>query len=168
MDDLQRFTTRFRPTESAVGPHGSSQPQTPAQRPGHVLMAATPAQALFGALPCKPVGTELALPSSIYTLQFPAHPLPAHQQDGYMMGELTRYIRTEYAGIHHENCRRNTIAERFNYDKILSEQHCSTDGDTAALGGGYFLTVAGEAYYRYRCRRLVVANRLLSRVFLTF
>ena len=83
----------------------------------------------------------------------------ANQQDGYMMGELTRYIRTEFADIHHENCRRNTIAERFNYDKILSEQHGSTDGDTAALGGGYFLTVAGEAYYRYRCRRLVVRAR---------
>jgi len=83
----------------------------------------------------------------------------ANQQDGYMMGELTRYIRTEFADIHHENCRRNTISERFNYDKILSEQHGSTDGDTAALGGGYFLTVAGEAYYRYRCRRLVVRAR---------
>ena len=56
-------------------------------------------------------------------------------------------------------CIRDRVHDRFNYDRILAEQHGAVDGDTAALGGGYFLTVAGEAYYRYQCRRRIVTAR---------
>ena len=86
----------------------------------------------------------------------------ANQQDGFMMGELTRYIKHEFENIHQESCRRALHERKFNYDRILTEQHGAIDGDTAALGGGYFLTVAGEAFYRYRCKRLIVRARPTS------
>ena len=83
----------------------------------------------------------------------------ANMQDSYMMGTLTRFIQQEFAAVHQHSCKSSITRDRFNYDRILAEQHGSTDGDTAALGGGYFLTVAGEAYYRYRCRRVIVRAR---------
>ena len=83
----------------------------------------------------------------------------ANMQDNYMMGTLTRFIQQEFAAVHQYSCQSSMTRDRFNYDRILAEQHGSTDGDTAALGGGYFLTVAGEAYYRYRCRRVMVRAR---------
>ena len=82
-----------------------------------------------------------------------------NMQDNFMMGTLTRYIQQEFTAVHLHSCQTSVARERFNYDRILAEQHGSTDGDTAALGGGYFLTVAGEAFYRYRCRRLIVQAR---------
>ena len=83
----------------------------------------------------------------------------ANMQDDYMMGTLTRFIQQEFTAVHQHSCKSSIARDRFNYDRILAEQHGSTDGDTAALGGGYFLTVAGEAYYRYRCRRVIVRAR---------
>ena len=83
-------------------------------------------------------------------------------QDNFMMGKLTKFIQREFATIQQHACQTSVLQDRFDYDKILAEQHGSTDGDTASLGGGYFLTVAGEAYYRYRCRRLLVTARKTS------
>ena len=83
-------------------------------------------------------------------------------QDNFMMGKLTKFIQREFATIQQHACQTSVLQDRFDYDKILAEQHGSTDGDTASLGGGYFLTVAGEAYYRYRCRRLLVTARNTS------
>ena len=107
---------------------------------------------------------DLFLTADLYASIFET-PLPpseysaftyANQQDGFLYGFLTSYIRQEFHAVHYHACQRNLQDKRFNYDTLLAEQHGSTDGDTAQLTNGYFVTVAGEAWYRHRCRKIIV------------
>ena len=99
-------------------------------------------------------GSEFSLPTYV------------NQQDGYLYGRLTKNVREEFAKVHYENCRRRSRQEHFNYDRLMAEQG-TTDGDTATLGGGFYLTMAGEAYYRYQCRRTVVRARSTTKCYAT-
>ena len=107
---------------------------------------------------------DLFLTADIYATIFDS-PLPAsefsaytyaNQQDGFLYGFLTSYIRQEFQAVHHHACQRKLLDKQFNYDTLLAEQHGATDGDTAQLANGFFVTVAGEAWYRHRCRKIVV------------
>ena len=79
--------------------------------------------------------------------------------DGWLFGELTSYIREEFQSVHEQYCRHLLNQRRTHFDSILAEQHAALDGDTAALGGGNFVTVAGETWYQFQCRRILVTAR---------
>ena len=107
---------------------------------------------------------DLFLTADIYATIFDS-PLPAsefsaftyaNQQDGFLYGFLTSYIRKEFQAVHYHACQRKLLDKQFNYDTLLAEQHGATDGDTAQLTNGFFVTVAGEAWYRHRCRKIIV------------
>ena len=107
---------------------------------------------------------QLFVSLDLHTDAFPAN-LPvtdysaftyANQQDGWLLGFLTNYIRREFQAVHLHACQQRMNEGLTNYETILAAQHGSTDGDTAQLDNGYFVTVAGEAWYRHRCRRILV------------
>ena len=110
---------------------------------------------------------QLFLTADIHSDAFPAGlPLDemsiltySNQQDGYLFGYLTKYIRRELRAVHFNVCQQREQERRGNYDALLAEQHGSIDGDTASLGNGFFVTQAGEAWYRFRCKRLTVTVR---------
>ena len=95
-----------------------------------------------------------------HTFFKPLHPAEfsaytyANQQDGWLFGFLTQYIRKEFQAVHYHACQQRINEKQLSYDSILAEQHGSTDGDTAHLLNGYFVTVQGETWYRHRCRRI--------------
>ena len=86
----------------------------------------------------------------------------ANQQDSWLYGYLTTYIRDEFQAVHYQSCQRRLLESNLAYDTLLAEQHGSIDGDTAALGGGWFVTTGGEAWFKHRCRRIIVSARSSS------
>ncbi len=82
-----------------------------------------------------------------------------NQQDGWLLGFLTTYIRKEFQALHFHTCQQELIDDNLSYDTILANQQGSLDGDTAALGGGWFVTTMGEAWFKHRCRRIIVKAR---------
>ena len=82
-----------------------------------------------------------------------------NQQDGWLMGTLTQFVRREFNSLHTQNCKTQLSRENLAYDSLLADQHGSVDGDTASLGGGMFVSTAGEVWYRFRCRRIIVQAR---------
>ncbi len=89
----------------------------------------------------------------------------ANQQDSWLYGYLTNYIRKEFHSVHYQNCQQRLVESHLSYDTLLAEQHGSVDGDTAALGGGWFVTTGGEAWFKHRCRRILVTARKSTRCF---
>ena len=89
----------------------------------------------------------------------------SNQQDGYLFGYLTKYIRRELRAVHFNICQQRAQERRVDYDSLLAEQHGSIDGDTASLGHGYFVTQAGEAWYRFRCRAVKAFVRLTEQCY---
>lgn len=101
----------------------------------------------------------------------PLHPsersptMYANLQDSYMFGELTQYIREEFANVAFSECRRQTAEGGQELAAIAAEHRAALDGETAGLGGGVFVSAAGEAWYRYQCRRVVVLGEDLDRCY---
>lgn len=95
---------------------------------------------------------QLSVSKDLHTDSFPED-LPAtdysaftyaNQQYGWLLGFLTNYIRREFQAVHLHACQQHLHSLNTNFDTILADQHGSTDGDTASLGNGYFVTSAGE------------------------
>ena len=89
----------------------------------------------------------------------------SNQQDGYLFGYLTKYIRRELRAVHYNICRKRERERLANYDALLAEQHGALDGETASLGNGYFVSQAGEAWYKFRCRQITAHVRPTDQCF---
>jgi len=69
--------------------------------------------------------------------------------------------RTEEAigSVVFELCQRDAQKRAQEFANLAARQKVITDGETAALGGGWFATATGEAWHKYQCRPVVVMAR---------
>ena len=83
----------------------------------------------------------------------------ANQQDDFLWGRMTAYIREEFHAVMRRDCLRARREDRAAYAQLAAEHRAVLDGETTALGAGQFATAAGEVWYQYRCRTLNVTER---------
>jgi len=82
--------------------------------------------------------------------------LYVNQQSGWLHGRFTGRLRDYVQKILQQRCEAERQTEVLRYADMAARQGAMSDGETVALGGGYFATATGEAWRRYRCRPLVV------------
>jgi hypothetical protein len=63
------------------------------------------------------------------------------------------------------DCERAALIRGQAYARLAAEQRAASDGETTALGGGWFATAAGDAWYRYYCRLIWVQARHTSQCY---
>ena len=78
------------------------------------------------------------------------------QQDGFLYGLLTRAIKKEHRDVILRDCQRRLNNQRTDFDGLIAQQNAPLEGRVAHLGGNYFITGAGDSYYRFRCRPITV------------
>ena len=106
-------------------------------------------------------------PGTIKVAEFerPIHPSMmslvtyTNQQDSFLFHQLLKEMNSRFKTARAERCQEATNRKTGEYARRAAEQHAIQDGETVHLGGGQFVTAAGEAWYHYRCRRRVVKVR---------
>lgn len=89
----------------------------------------------------------------------------ANQQDAFLYHALSAQIRNELKAVVAEDCQRAKVKSKQAYARKIVEQQAALDGDTAHMGDGWFTTAAGDAWYRYRCRDILVVGKDLDRCY---
>jgi len=82
-----------------------------------------------------------------------------NQQDSFLHGRFREGIREELKTVVRHLCMVDNEARTLAYARRTAEQQSKLDGDTVALGSGWFATTAGEAYYQYHCRAVEVTAK---------
>ena len=82
----------------------------------------------------------------------------ANSQDEFLYGELTEYIQAEFARVVENDC---IVANKkvSKYGHKAAALRAAVDGETFPLGKGTFATAAGESWYTYRCKPIIVSGR---------
>ena len=83
----------------------------------------------------------------------------SNNKDDFLYGTLTNYVQEEYLAVLQEDCRRQKESRQTDFSGIAAEQAAVGDGETASLGHGWFVTAAGEGWYRYQCLHVLVTAR---------
>ena len=78
-----------------------------------------------------------------------------NQQDGFLYGYLTDQIKEEFEKVSVQNCERHNAFQNIDYSSLIAEQSIPIEGSTAHIGAGWFVTSAGDSYYKYQCRPIV-------------
>jgi hypothetical protein len=73
-----------------------------------------------------------------------------------MYGVFGDKVTEEITAMERHECKTDMEMREQNFGQLAAEQRTKAEGETTALGDGYFVTAAGEAWYRYRCRPLQV------------
>jgi hypothetical protein len=82
-----------------------------------------------------------------------------NNQDDYLYHSSKGVKLEERAVIRAEFCHRSQQQRLTAYASLAAEQRTQIDGQTAALGGGKFVTASGEAWFTYNCKALIVKAR---------
>jgi hypothetical protein len=82
-----------------------------------------------------------------------------NNQDDYLYHSSKGGKLEERAIIQAEFCHRSQQQRLTAYASLAAEQRTQIDGQTAALGGGRFVTASGEAWFTYNCKALIVKAR---------
>jgi hypothetical protein len=82
-----------------------------------------------------------------------------NNQDNYLYHSSKGGKLEERAKIRAEFCHRSQQQRLTAYASLAAEQRTQIDGQTAALGGGRFVTASGEASLTYNCKALIVKAR---------
>ena len=80
----------------------------------------------------------------------------ANQQDAFLFDRATDYFKEELTSVLRKDCESGSRKRNRAYARLAAEHRSTVDGETVALGEGFFATAGGEAWYRYRCRALTV------------
>ncbi len=97
--------------------------------------------------------------------QRPLHPAEmsvityVNQQDAFLYGTLSRSIKEEFAAVWKIQCHKDRQDAREALGVKAAAQQVVAEGETTALGKGWFATAAGEVWYKYKCDRIVVRGR---------
>lgn len=73
-------------------------------------------------------------------------------KDQYLTGLLGEQIKKEVRMVRRQECQRELSRKGAEFARQAAEQGAIEEGQTATLGGGSFVTAAGEGWYRYQCR----------------
>jgi hypothetical protein len=84
-------------------------------------------------------------------------------QDEYLFHSRKGGKLEERAIIRAEFCHRSQQQKLTAYASLAAEQRIQIDGQTAALGGGKFVTDLGEACFFYMCKAMVARAREVGR-----
>ena len=79
-----------------------------------------------------------------------------NQQDGFLFEKVKGMIHREHNSVLRNACEVATGSVSRQYLQAATRQRAALDGQTLALGNGYFATPAGEGFYRYKCREITV------------
>ena len=80
----------------------------------------------------------------------------SNQQDGFLYGYLTDKIKQEHREVARQNCERRNSFRSMDYGTLLAEQTIPVEGSIAHIGAGWFVSSAGDAYYKFQCRPIQV------------
>ena len=80
----------------------------------------------------------------------------ANQQDSFVYEEVVSLIESELAELRHQQCQREKDMRAGEYARQAAEQQASLDGETAMISENHFATAAGEVWYTYQCKPIVV------------
>lgn len=83
----------------------------------------------------------------------------SNNKDEFLYGQLTNYVNEEFAAVLQEDCRRQRARRLVDFPGIAAEQAAVSDGETASLGHGYFVTASGEGWYKYQCVHILTTAR---------
>ena len=79
-----------------------------------------------------------------------------NQQDRFLYQEIIEEIRKQLWHSRQRQCQRELGRRRGEYARQAAEQQAVLDGETAMIAPNYFVTSAGEVWYAYHCRPIVV------------
>jgi hypothetical protein len=82
-----------------------------------------------------------------------------NNQDDYLYHSREGSKLEERAINRAEFCHRSQQQRLTAYASLAAEQRTQIDGQTAALGGGKFVTASSEAWFTYNCKALIVKAR---------
>ena len=82
-------------------------------------------------------------------------------QDEFVYQTIKTGLKEMVASYEEQRCRENTETRKLAFAKKAAEQQSIIDGHTAHLGGGQYVTAAGEVFHSYHCRP-VVADAVLT------
>ena len=82
--------------------------------------------------------------------------LHATMSDRYIYHRMQDNLAAAVLGLQRDQCERERRRALSAYATLLAKQKVVTDGDTAHLGDGLYITSSGEAGFLYHCRRVVV------------
>ena len=80
----------------------------------------------------------------------------ANQQDSFVYEEIVSLIASELKELRQQQCQREMDMRAGEYARRAAEQQASLDGETAMIAENYFATAAGEVWYTYRCKPIIV------------
>jgi hypothetical protein len=86
-----------------------------------------------------------------------------NNQDDYLYHSSKGGKLEERAIIRAEFCHHGQQQRLTAYASLAAEQRTQIDEQTAALGGGRFLTASGKAWFTYSCKALIVKARELKK-----
>jgi hypothetical protein len=86
-----------------------------------------------------------------------------NNQDNFLYHSSKGGKLEERAIIRAEFCHRSQQQRLTAYASLAAEQRTQINGQTAALGGGRFVTASGEAWFSYNCKALIVRARELKK-----
>ena len=82
--------------------------------------------------------------------------LYANQQDSFLYDEVVALIQAEMSELRQQQCQRQAEMRAGEYARRAAEQQASLDGETAMIAENYFATAAGEVWYTYQCKPIIV------------
>ena len=80
-------------------------------------------------------------------------------QDNYVRHNLVSHVQTEMNDMAHQECLAAKHAQSIDFAQILAEQRSPLAGETASIGNGWMVSVAGEAWLQFRCDPILVSAR---------
>ncbi len=133
----------------------------------HIRLQKGPPFSYCGALVHATDFTDLYLTSE---LQHAPYRRPIHEdqvsiatysntKDSYLYGEMGKNMVRALRALREEQCKVNKKTKTGRYAARAAEQGAVMNGETASLGRDQFVTAAGEAWYQYRCKRIMVTAR---------
>ena len=80
----------------------------------------------------------------------------ANQQDKFLYGEIIDTIKDELRAMGVNQCKISRHIKQNEYARQAAEQQARLDGETAMVSPNHFVTAAGEVWYSYQCRPVIV------------
>jgi hypothetical protein len=88
--------------------------------------------------------------------------LHSNVADSYVFYKMQDSLAEAVLGLQRNQCEKERRRALSAYASLLAKQKSISDGDTASLGGGLFITSSGESGFMYWCRSVVVEALPLS------